>query len=299
MFPLGAAGTPDGVATGPADDPEQMAVALERLAGRGRPWLVRMYVGWMGRVSLRSCLDHMARWADQPWDLDMVLCYRDRTGDIDGWLTLVAEAVSRWGDRFATLQITSEADLTGMPGSCDGDFPRVAEALVRGVLRAAAIKRDLGASVEIGFAVTSDPRPDRSFLWPQVRQLGGQDFPTALDYVGIDMYPDVFPPRPPMSIQRLGEAASLVVRVFRKRVLEPIGIGSQIPVHICENGWPTGSTRSPERQAEALEALVRALHAARGELNITHWELFTLRDADSSKRLWGKFAPLIPCLLGY
>jgi hypothetical protein len=141
LFPLGAAGTPEGVATGPADDLEQITAALERLAGRGRGWLVRMYVGWTGAQSMRACLDHMACWAAQPWDLDMVLCYRDRTANVDGWLTLVSEAVSRWGDRFSTLQITSEADLTSMPGAADGDFPRVADALVRGVLRAATLKQ--------------------------------------------------------------------------------------------------------------------------------------------------------------
>jgi hypothetical protein len=60
-------------------------------------------------------------------------------------------------------------------------------------------------------------------------------------------------------------------------------IGQHVPVHICENGWPTGSHRPAERQADALETLVRGVHAVRDELNVTHWELFTLRDADSSK----------------
>ena len=31
-----------------------------------------------------------------------------------------------------------------------------------------------------------------------------------------------------------------------------------------------------------LETVLRAVHARRAELNVTHWELFTLRDADSS-----------------
>jgi hypothetical protein len=86
-----------------------------------------------------------------------------------------------------------------------------------------------------------------------------------------------------MSLERLGEATGLVLRVFRERVLEAIGLGPQVPIHICENGWPTGSTRSPEHQADALEAIVRSVHAARSDLNVTHWELFTLRDADSNK----------------
>jgi hypothetical protein len=36
------------------------------------------------------------------------------------------------------------------------------------------------------------------------------------------------------------------------------------------------------QQADALETVLRAVHARRDELNVTHWELFTLRDADSS-----------------
>lgn len=32
-----------------------------------------------------------------------------------------------------------------------------------------------------------------------------------------------------------------------------------------------------------LESTLRAVHDLRAELNVTHWELFTLRDANSSK----------------
>ena len=32
-----------------------------------------------------------------------------------------------------------------------------------------------------------------------------------------------------------------------------------------------------------LETVLRAVHARASELNVTHWELFTLRDADSAK----------------
>ena len=32
-----------------------------------------------------------------------------------------------------------------------------------------------------------------------------------------------------------------------------------------------------------LEIILRAVHARWAELNVTHWELFTLRDADSTR----------------
>jgi len=54
-------------------------------------------------------------------------------------------------------------------------------------------------------------------------------------------------------------------------------------VATCENGWSTRPGRSETRRADVLEAVVRAVHARAEELNVTHRELLTLRDADSSK----------------
>jgi hypothetical protein len=61
------------------------------------------------------------------------------------------------------------------------------------------------------------------------------------------------------------------------------GIDTATPIRICENGWPTGPGRAGHRQAEVLDTMLRAIHARRRELNITHWELFALRDADTSR----------------
>lgn len=280
IFPLGTAGTPTGLATGAPDDPARIAAALDGLRAGGRPWLVRMYIVWSGTASTEHCLAELTRLAATPSEYDIALCYRDPAGDVGAWTAFLTEVVTRWGSRFAALQVTGEANLAGNPGSSDGDFPRVAEALTRGVIEAAAAKRDHGATAGIGFAVSFDPQPAASPLWPQVRRLGGGEFSAALDYAGLDMYPDVF--GPPMPPERLVRVVPLILAAFREQVLEPIGIGAGVPLHICENGWPTGSRRSAERQADVLETIVRSLHAARAEHNVTHWELFTLRDADSS-----------------
>jgi len=127
-------------------DPDRIAEALEQLRGGGRPWLVRMYVVWTGPDSAPRSLEELGRLAAHHWDLDIVLWYKDPTGDVDAWLGLVTEAVTNWGHRLSTLQITGEANLTG---GGDGDFPRVGEALVRGVIDAAVVKADRGTTVEI------------------------------------------------------------------------------------------------------------------------------------------------------
>jgi hypothetical protein len=113
-----------------------------------------------------------------------------------------------------------------------------------------------------------------------LRGLGGADFAAAVDYAGIDMYPDVFGPR--FAVPELPGAVSWILRTFREHMLPIAGIGAGTPIRICENGWPTGQDRPDAVQAQVLETTLRTVHELRSELNVTHWELFTLRDADSS-----------------
>jgi len=105
------------------------------------------------------------------------------------------------------------------------------------------------------------------------------------------MYPDVF--GPPMTADQLPGAVGWLLRTFRGRDLSAAGIGPQVPIRICENGWPTGPGRSEEQQALVLEAVIRTASGLRAELNVTHWELFTLRDADSrGDSLFSRFGVL-------
>lgn len=53
-------------------------------------------------------------------------------------------------------------------------------------------------------------------------------------------------------------------------------------MHVSENGLPTGPDRSYEQQSMAIETIVRTINDYRGNYNTTSYELFDLRDADSS-----------------
>jgi hypothetical protein len=279
-FPLGLAGSPDGLASGPPDDFEQIARAVALLQGDGPPLLPRMYVGYDGRAGLAGALAGAARVASPDLAWDLALCYRDPTGDVAGWTEFVSEVVTRHGSRLAAVQVTGEANLKGFPAAADGAYPGAVEALIGGVQAAAQAKRRIGATAAIGFAAAFDPDPEAEF-WAELASDGGQPFVSALDYAGLDMYPDVFGPRiPPADLDR---AVEWVLRLFRERSLAAAGIPATVPIRICECGWPTGPERSEQAQAVALETVVRSVHRLRRELNITHWELFTLRDADSSK----------------
>ncbi|MBO3749409.1 hypothetical protein J5X84_25300 [Streptosporangiaceae bacterium NEAU-GS5] len=279
VFPLGIAGGPDGLAVGPPDDFEAIGRALAELQGDGAPLLPRMYVVWTGPESTELVSGQVAQLAAIGVPLDLALCYRDPSGDVAAWASFVAQVVARHGRQFAALQVTGEPNLTWAGAAADGAFPRATDALVQGVLAGAAAKRD--ATVAIGFAVVPDIDPAASGFWDEVRRSGGAAFAAAVDYAGIDIYPDVFGPR--VGLDDLPATVERLLRDFRERDLATAGIPASVPIRICENGWPTGPGRPEEQQAAVLETIIRTVDGLREELNVTHWELFTLRDADSSK----------------
>ncbi len=281
VFPLGLAGSPEGVASGRPDDFGRIAAALALLRGDGRPPLVRMYVSWEGRPSTARVMAQIGQLAAGPGPLDLVLCYRDAAGDVGGWAEFVGQVVVAYGGRLAAVQVTGEANLTTVPAAADGAYPGAAEALVSGVLAASTAKQRSDAAAAIGFAVSPEIDPTTSPFWAEVARLGGERFPSAVDYAGLDMYPDVFGPR--IDLDGLEGAVDWLLRSFREVALPIAGVGPDVPIRICENGWPTGPDRSEERQADVLETVLRAAAARREELHVTHWELFTLRDADSSR----------------
>jgi hypothetical protein len=55
-----------------------------------------------------------------------------------------------------------------------------------------------------------------------------------------------------------------------------------VPLHIAENGFPTGPGRTEEMQTAVMKAAVMAVYRARLTYNITGYRWFDLRDADSS-----------------
>jgi hypothetical protein len=281
VFPLGIAGGPDGVAAGPPDDFSAIGRAVQELQGESRALLPRMYVSWSGAGSTAAVNAQIVALTagGVPWDL--VLCYRDPSGDVAAWAVFVAQVVERHGRKLSAVQVTGEANLTRAGAAADGAFPGARDALVQGVLAGAAAKRATGATAAVGFAVVPDIDPAASGFWTEVRECGGPSFAAAVDYAGIDIYPDVFGPR--VSIDALPGTVERLLRDFRERDLATAGIPSLVPIRICENGWPTGPDRPEQQQAAVLEAIIRTVDRLRAELNVTHWQLFTLRDADSSK----------------
>ncbi|MFD3894192.1 hypothetical protein ACOZE1_16330 [Streptomyces cellulosae] len=285
VYPGGVTGDDSGgLASGPPDDPERVAEALDLLQGRPeRPFLVRAYTAFddsrgLGGPHATAAPEDAARYAVRGRRLDLVAQYRSAAGDVDGYCQFLRELVDQYGSVTSTLQVTEEPNETTNP-VLDGCHPSVWEAIVRGVAAVKERARKLGYDeLRVGFNTTPLFGPSASFM-AQLTTLGGPAFVGDLDYVGFDFFPDVFRP---VAGPELPSAVEGLLRHHRDAVLAHAGLG-HLPLHITEHGWPTGEERPPHRQAEVVDTVVRAVAELAEELRLSGYTHFALRDADSSR----------------
>ena len=283
IYPGGAAGNDaGGLATGVPDDPASVQRVLGELQGPdAQPFLVRCYTGFKDEGG-PSRTDIVAPRRGESYAvngrmLDLVLQYQSRSGDVAGYSRFVRNAIRRYGDVTRTVQITEEPNVSDN-AVLDGYYPDVLRAIVAGVRAANDEAQRLGfGHLRIGTNTTPLFGASAGFYAALV-EIGGDPFIADLDYVGLDMFPDVF--------RRIGDASvrdgtAELLRHHRRNVLAPAGLG-RCALHITEHGWPTGPDRSPERQAAVIREVIEAVLDAKDELNIAAYELFSLRDADSS-----------------
>ena len=267
----------NGVARGKPDNLARLPGIIDELRG-GRRFLLRTYIPFFSNASVPVAMSLLEMFAGTgaPWDV--VLTFRFDGDELTTWLDLIRQIVTRFGNSLDTLQITGEPNLRGLPDAGDGSRPHVLRALRDGVIAAKSTARACGATVSIGFNAVPTFNAADDF-WPAIRNFGNE-FAASLDYVGLDFYPDVF--GPPIPLQHMPAAVESILRRFRTHDLARGGVPPSVPIRITENGWPTGPDRPYDRQAAVLESVIRTVHGLRAELNITHYEMFGLRDADSS-----------------
>ncbi|MFB6892651.1 hypothetical protein ACFCX4_25440 [Kitasatospora sp. NPDC056327] len=258
------------------DDPERITAALRGLQGAAPTLLVRAYRSYPGGPATPPTPADPGQYAREGRRLDLVLQFRAADGRLDGWPEFVRGTVRREGARIGTLQICEEPNVDSPV--LDGSVPNVLRALVEGVVAAKEEALELGLDLAVGFNAAFAPDPAEPF-WAELGALAGERFHRALDYVGLDFFPDVFRPLP---AGRLGEAVTAVLTGFRRETVVRAGIGPGVPVRVCEHGWPTGPGRTEQRQAEVVEEVVRTVAGLAGGLNLTGYGHFGLRDADSA-----------------
>jgi hypothetical protein len=283
VYPGGAAGNDaGGLALGVPDDPASVHAALDDLQGPdAKPLLVRCYApftdeGGPGRTDIAAPAGGES-YAVNGRLLDLVLQYRSRSGDIEGYAEFVRNAVRRYGAITRTVQITEEPNVTGN-AMLDGEYPGILRAIVAGVQAAngEALRRGF-RHLRVGTNTTPLFGPSAGFYMELVK-VGGPALVDGLHYIGLDMFPDVFRS---VGGQHIRSATAGLLRYHRRDVLEPAGLG-HLPLHITEHGWPTGPDRPPDRQASVIRDVIESVLEQQDALKIAAYELFSLRDADSS-----------------
>lgn len=279
-----------------ADDPSQIDRLVGLLSG-GRPFVVREYIHYLGRrpdadrvdtIGAAHELDGLTMpdswYASEGRQLDLVLSYLPTDVDIDGWLTFIDRVIERYGSLVRYLQITLEPNFP-IPW-IDGSSPGVVAALTEGLPHARmALDRGAHHDVELGFSLAEPAEwlgGDDAF-WAELARRVSDRFLDDLGYVGLALYPDAFWDLPPAgSPNDAGWLSRNAVRLLREKRLPQVGIAPSVPIHIAESGSPTRPGRSPQAQAESIEAIVRAVASTVDDCNVSHYELFALRDANSS-----------------
>lgn len=281
IYPGSAVGIPaseGGLAIGSPDIASRICEALDDLQPQGKSFVVRAYVQYIGKgQSVWPTPEDARQYVSDTRKLDFVLCYRAIDDPLENWIRYIEETVQQYGSDLISLQITEEPNSKEAGG--DAISPDVRPALIAGVLAAKEEIRRLGLSIRVGFSTTIifDSNDD---FWPEIGRLGGSAFVAALDYVALDFFPDVFVPLPPNVV--LSDGVRGVLHQFRHVNLPKAGIPATLPIHIGENGWPTSPTRSYTRQAEILDAIIRAVYEHRETFNIRGYTYFNLRDTNST-----------------
>jgi hypothetical protein len=274
VYPGGIAG---GGTTSPVpNDPDKVEHALRILQGGEPGFLVRDYTGCTGGSAADT-----QRYLVRGRRLDLVLGPTAGSTMAD-WLTCVRSVVHDLGPEMDTLSVTLEANLAR-------DATTYAE-LVRGVVAAKQEARELGnRHLQIGFDEVAFGQPDTEF-WNALNALGGRQFRDCLDYVGIDVYPDVFFP---VTATTLSGAVTTTLKAVRGQEMPIAGLPRSVPIRVAENGWPTIGDHTEAGQVEALRSVIETVNANRARYHVVSYELFDLRDAlTTSTNLFDHFGIL-------
>ena len=206
-------------------------------------------------------------------------------GDIDAWAQFVRAAVRELGPRpwVVGFSITNEANLPISPNTSDGAYEGVVDALIRGVEVARAELRELGRGrMPVGFNVMWRWSPDSdAAFWEEIGAKATPAFRAGLTYVGLQVYPGLVWPPAPLPGRTAGAEVVEALTLVRGCYMPMAALGSETALWVTENGYATNLGRDEAGQTTALESTLRDVAAYSGELGVTDYRYFNLRDNDS------------------
>jgi hypothetical protein len=290
MYPGGVAGQLGPTPAAPKPDvPEKQLAALADLRPPNGPFVVHLYRSYLSdendareETEVQKLVE---RYTEAGYLVEFVVRYR-RDDDVDGYVRFLRGLVDRFAanPRVVGLQVANEVNFTVSPDSSDGAYSGAKDALIQGVIAAKDEARRRGYDqLEVGFnwVYRLDPQTEDEF-WGHLRDNGGPAFVGSLDWIGLDAYPGTFFP-PAATPDQMGPSMIDALDTLRS-YSGGAGIPCSVPIHVAENGYPTGIGRSYETQKAALETMVGTVAEHRAEYNVTDYRWFDLRDADSSSQ---------------
>jgi hypothetical protein len=272
------------------EQPDKTNAALAQLQAPGTHLVLRLnrFFWSDGEAGMQRFLALAKRFTSLGYLVELQVRYHPtaaQEGNIPAWVAHVRDVVDRFGANpgVVALQITNEVNFTISPDSSDGAYKGAQDALVQGVIAAKDEARKRGYDqLAIGFNWfwRLDPATETSF-WSSLRDKGGAAFVAAVDWVGLDAYPGtVFPPAEVPGGYR--DAMVTALSELRRCYMTIPGIPASVPIHVEENGWPTGPGRAEATQASAMREMVGAVNDFRGTYNVSDYRWFDLRDHNTS-----------------
>jgi hypothetical protein len=147
--------------------------------------------------------------------------------------------------------------------------------------------RHCDLEIDVGFGSVPQSAVALTTFWDDLAAAASPALWESTDFIGHNFYVDVF--EEPLGTAAISTRVEELLRALRYDHFSTAGIPSRVPIRVTENGWPTGANplsntlRTPERQAEVVNTVIRTVRQLQPELNISHYMLFGLRDADSSQ----------------
>ncbi|HEX2085353.1 MAG TPA: hypothetical protein VHF89_06700, partial [Solirubrobacteraceae bacterium] len=208
-----------------------------------------------------------------------------KEGDIAAWEEYVRAVVRELARRpaLSALSITNEANFDGSRNTSDGAYEGVVDALIRGIVVARSELDAIGrGDVQLGFSMMWRWRPDNDRrFWEEIGEKGTPAFRTAVDYVGLQVYPGLVWPPTPMPGRTAGDEVVEALTLLRHCYMPKGQLGPEVATWVSENGYATNLGRSEQSQVTDLRSTVESVHRWSGELGVTDYRYFNLRDNDS------------------
>ncbi len=87
----------------------------------------------------------------------------------------------------------------------------------------------------------------------------------------------MFPPVEPPTGSGYRDGMVSAMSQLRECFLSLARLGRDVPIHVSENGWPTGPGRPEDTQVRPMRQMVGAVHDFRGTYHVTDYRWFDLR----------------------